>query len=194
MLKNNSSIEEIKNIHNEITKAIHFLVSVCLDENGIQKSLIKTTKPLVMHSLKVAFKLMEGGYDKDIVIAGVLHDLLEDANVTIKELEDRFGGKVAGIVSACSFDESIRDRKEQYKELFNRTKKEGREALIVKTADILENSEYLHFSENIEGLRHMLEKWNYFLFIAKEISDEPIYKELMERVQGLNRKFNYEPN
>lgn len=65
---------------NKIEKAIKFLVHQ-IDKNG------KNSKPVIFHSLKVGIHLYNLGYDKDIVIAGVLHDVLEDADVDSKEVK-----------------------------------------------------------------------------------------------------------
>ena len=183
------SIEEIKKEQAEIAKAIRFLVDTCLDKEGNQKSL-RTDKLLVIHSLKVAFKLMEEGYAKEVVIAAILHDLPEDASVEIQIIKEKFGDKVARIVKACSFDESIENKKERYKELFDRVKREGREALIIKAVDILDNSNYFRFVENPTMQKQLLEKWDYFLNVAKDVSDEPIFQELVNRINLLTQKQN----
>jgi len=185
------SIKEIKKIHHEIARAVHFLVNTCLDKNGIQRPL-KTGKPLVVHSLRAAFKLMELGYDeKVIIVAAVLHDIPEDTNVDPKILEKLFGREIADVVLACCFDISIQNKKERYIELFRRVKERGRNALVVKAVDILVNTEYIFFSKSVEEQKHVLEKWNYFLDIAKEISNEPVYKELADKVYHLNQSFDW---
>ena len=183
------SIEELKRFYAEVAQAIWFLMNACVHKEGDRK-LLKTDKPFVMHSLTMAFKLLEQGYDKEVILGAILHDLLEDAQVEIQTIKEKFGDKVARIVKACSFDESIEDKKERYKELFNRVKKEGREALIVKASDILDNSNYFHFVENPRVQEQLLEKWSYFLDVAKDVSDEPIFQELVNRINLLTQKQN----
>jgi len=183
------SIEELKRFYAEVAQAIWFLMNACVNKEGDRK-LLKTDKPFVMHSLTMAFKLLEQGYDKEVILGAILHDLLEDAQVEIQTIKEKFGDKVARIVKACSFDESIEDKKERYKELFNRVKKEGREALIVKASDILDNSNYFHFVENPRVQEQLLEKWSYFLDVAKDVSDEPIFQELVNRINLLTQKQN----
>ncbi|MBM4402468.1 MAG: HD domain-containing protein [Candidatus Cloacimonetes bacterium] len=177
-------IEELKQSDAEIARAIHFLVNTCLDNDGKQKPL-RTTKPLVVHSLRIAFHLLKQGYNKDIIIAAVLHDLPEDAGVEIESIKNKFGKKVADIVSACTFDDLIKEKQKKYQELFARTKAEGRDALIVKAADILDNSNYFRFAEDRKAKKHLLEKWNHFLQATQEIFSEPIYQELAERLKAL---------
>jgi GTP pyrophosphokinase len=56
----------------------------------------------VAHLLAVASLVLEDGGTEDEVIAGVLHDAVEDQGVAEAEIRSRFGAQVAGIVVACS--------------------------------------------------------------------------------------------
>ena len=47
----------------------------------------RNDKPLILHSLGVGFKLWEIGESKEVVIAGFLHDLLEDTNCKEEEIK-----------------------------------------------------------------------------------------------------------
>ena len=74
----NKSLQQIKKDNAEFARAIKFMIEKILDEKGKQKI---NGKPLVTHSLDTAYKLRDLGYKNDLVIAGVLHDLIEDAGV-----------------------------------------------------------------------------------------------------------------
>src|SRR3954463_8418840 len=69
--------------------------------------------PFVTHPVEVACLLHEAGYSDEVVAAGVLHDVLEDTEVTRGELEERFGPRVAELVAAVSEDPSIEDPAER---------------------------------------------------------------------------------
>ena len=84
------------------------------------------------------------------MIPAILHDVLEDSDVKIGEVEAKFGKKIAKLVEANSFDESIEDKTERYKENFERCRKVGKDALIVKAADIFDNTDYCCFDESGE--------------------------------------------
>jgi (p)ppGpp synthase/HD superfamily hydrolase len=56
----------------------------------------------VSHLLAVASLVLEDGGSEDEVIAGLLHDVVEDRAVSITEIADRYGNEVARIVDACS--------------------------------------------------------------------------------------------
>ena len=58
--------------------------------------------PYVAHLLAVAATVLEAGGDEDAAIAGLLHDLIEDCDVKVEEIERLFGTEVARIVDACS--------------------------------------------------------------------------------------------
>jgi (p)ppGpp synthase/HD superfamily hydrolase len=58
--------------------------------------------PFILHPLEVAQLLRGRDYPDHVVAAGVLHDLLEDTDVSLMELRERFGERVAGLVSAVS--------------------------------------------------------------------------------------------
>lgn len=54
--------------------------------------------PYIWHPLAVARSLYEKGYDEDTVIAGLLHDVPEDTNVTAAQIAAEFGARVGDIV------------------------------------------------------------------------------------------------
>lgn len=61
-----------------------------------------TDIPYISHSFSVAVLLMQYGYAEDIVIAGLLHDTVEDSFMAPEDIRHIFGSKVAGIVKRCS--------------------------------------------------------------------------------------------
>ena len=58
--------------------------------------------PYITHPVAVAFILAKQGCGGDVVIAGLLHDTVEDTQVTLAEIEGKFGAEVAAIVEGCS--------------------------------------------------------------------------------------------
>lgn len=65
-----------------------------------------TDRPYIYHLLKTMEYLIQMGADDNLVIAGLLHDVLEDTGVTYDEVVKEFGEKVAGLVKAHSEDKS----------------------------------------------------------------------------------------
>jgi (p)ppGpp synthase/HD superfamily hydrolase len=58
--------------------------------------------PYVEHVVAVAWMLDRAGFDEDVVIAGLLHDLLEDTPATRDQVEASFGPRVAELIAVCS--------------------------------------------------------------------------------------------
>jgi len=58
--------------------------------------------PYIEHPLAVAMILDRAGFAEDVVIAGLLHDVVEDTEVTLDRIRSEFGDRVAETVAACS--------------------------------------------------------------------------------------------
>jgi hypothetical protein len=56
----------------------------------------------VEHVLAVALILDRMKYPEDVVIAGLLHDAVEDTEATIDEIANQFGPRVASLVEHCT--------------------------------------------------------------------------------------------
>ena len=66
-------------------------------------------QPYINHPLEVASLLASVGNvdDVDIIVAGLLHDTVEDCGVSFEEIEERFGKIVASYVSEVTDDKSL---------------------------------------------------------------------------------------
>ena len=62
----------------------------------------KTGEPYIVHPLAVKKILEEWGMDEDTVIAGVLHDTVEDTNLTLDDIRKDFGESVAFLVDGVT--------------------------------------------------------------------------------------------
>ena len=58
--------------------------------------------PYIAHVMAVAIILDRAAFEEDVIIAGLLHDVVEDTPVTLSEVAARFGKEVAEIVWHCS--------------------------------------------------------------------------------------------
>jgi (p)ppGpp synthase/HD superfamily hydrolase len=155
-----------------------------------QRRVRNRNKPVVLHSIRVGMYLYRLDYPKNVVIAGILHDLLEDTDVSFNDLKDKFGDNIACLVQACSFDASIRDKKEQYDEVFARCLKEGKEALLVKIVDLVDNLPYMLDVKYAGDLRDFLqEKIRYFIELARpKMTDEALFQELTKQFDILSTR------
>jgi (p)ppGpp synthase/HD superfamily hydrolase len=165
----------------EIERAIFFLVSK-YNETG------NNSKPVILHSVKTAFYLLNKEYGKDIIIVALLHDLIEDSNTSKSEIKKQFGPKIADVVSALSFNSDIKDKKDRYMDMFKRTVSCGNEATIVKCADIYDNSFYIKLIDDEKLKKYLIDKIKCFLEVSQElIKDEPVWKDLNNRYLKLTK-------
>lgn len=93
----------------------------------------------IHHPVAVAELLAERGYGEEVLAAALLHDVVEDSEITVEELRERFGERVAELVDALSDDESLEPYLERKDEHRRRVSGAGTEALAIYAADKLTN-------------------------------------------------------
>ena len=129
--------------------------------------------PYDVHLDKVVDVLKRFGYSGHYLIAGYLHDILEDCPVSYSDIKKLFGEQVAEIVY-CVTDELGRNRKERKEKTYPKIRS-NQDAIIVKLADRIANvehsiqmehrmndmyiKEYKDFKYNLQLPNHALEMW-----------------------------------
>ena len=135
-------------------------------------------EPYLSHPLEVAYTLAKLRMDDASIVAGLLHDTVEDTKVTIEEVDDNFGEEVADIVdgvtkiSLMTFDSKEEQQAENIRKMILAMSEDIR-VLIVKLADRLHNMRTLTFQKSHKQK-----------LIAQETMD--IYAPLANRL-GLHR-------
>jgi (p)ppGpp synthase/HD superfamily hydrolase len=61
-----------------------------------------TEVPYVVHPVHVGILLMKYGFGEDVVVAGLLHDVVEDTTVSADDIEASFGAAVARLVASVT--------------------------------------------------------------------------------------------
>jgi GTP pyrophosphokinase len=156
--------------------------------------------PYVAHLLAVASLVLEAGGDEDMAIAGLLHDTIEDTDVTAGDVEAAFGPRVAGIVEGCSDSPGgdkapWRERKEAYLAHL-RAPDTSTDVLVVSRADKLHNARSMlqDHRARVAGLAHRFnagpqeQRW-YYETLADILSERlpgPMTDELRRTVEGLS--------
>jgi len=166
----------------EIERAIQYLVH-SFESSG------NNPKPVILHSTRVGMNLYNRDYQKRTVISGLLHDLLEDTDVTSDEIRSKFGKDVANIVEATSFNESIDDYLKRHYDIYKRCFELGRSAVVVKAADILDNSDYYSLAGSKDLQKNQIEKMRYFIDESEPyIGEEDIYQELNNKFSTVKER------
>lgn len=175
-------------VNKEIEKAVIFMVDQirkhCLNE-----------KPLIMHSLRVGMQLFEMGQKKEVVMAGFLHDLLEDTACQPQDIKKLFGKKVSKLVMACTFDREIKDYKKRWGKAVALIRKTGKDAALIRLVDANENIVYLPLVKDPNKFNEVL--WKHRLLIdyfKKQLGNLKIFKEYARKYKVLAKRHKISAN
>ena len=94
----------------EVEKAYN----LAFDLHGEQ--LRKSGEPYIIHPLSVAVILAELGLDNETIIAGILHDIIEDTPYTYEDVAREFSEEIAALVDGVTKLEKIEKEKDQDEE------------------------------------------------------------------------------
>lgn len=142
--------------------------------------------PFILHPLEVAVLLRNGGYEDDVVAAGLLHDALEDTDATVEDLRERFGPRVCDLVAALSDDTGIEDYAERKAALRGQVAEAGPDAAAIYAADKVAKARELRAEltrdESAAGdpeVRRRLEHYEASLEMLEErLPDHPLARQL----------------
>ncbi len=116
----------------------------------------KSGEPYIIHPLSVANTLIEWGMDIDSVLAGVLHDTVEDTEATLEQIESLFGRDVAFLVDGVTKVSQARAGMQDLSNYLPQTKDNLSKLLIAVGQDvrviIIKLADRLH---NLSTLQHM---------------------------------------
>ena len=143
------------------------------------------------HPITVGFMLKEYGCRDEVVIAGLLHDLIEDTDYDYKYIFNKFGKEVADMVITVTEDNTIEDYRERKTAFIENIKKANDEIILIEFFDKLHNllSDYETFLEkntyDLSSNKYEDVKWFYLSFLEifeDRIKDQTLinrYKEII---------------
>lgn len=160
------------------------------DQTRIEKAIILASskfamrhdliKPTLLHAIRVGSWLYFQGYETNIVVAGFLHDIIEDTDVIENEVFEVFGLEVANIVKTNTKNTKIQDKKIRNQELVKRCLETSEKASIVKAADILDNYKYYSNLNDQAGVEYCIDNALYFKKFFNHAYKDKIFIKLFE--------------
>lgn len=178
---------------------IHKALEIAIKAHEKQKRKASDT-PYIVHPLETAIILLENGMTDQIVVAGLLHDTLEDTMLTKQYIEQKFGKHILSWVVGAS--EVLENRKNRsWKERKNHTitylKNAPLEVKCISCADKLSNARSL--LRDLEKMGNRLwDKFNapyeqqrwYYQELVKSLQELYQYKMYVEFKQVVQKLFS----
>ena len=110
----------------------------------------KSGEPYIIHPTNVAYTIAELGLDEKTICAALLHDVVEDTEVTYEDIKKEFGEEIAEMVDGVTKLKMLQhttieeNQVENYRKMFLAMGKDIR-VIIIKLADRLHNMRTLEF-------------------------------------------------
>ncbi|MDP2655946.1 MAG: HD domain-containing protein [bacterium] len=142
----------------------------------------------VIHPIRVANTLVGavGIGDVDVIVAALLHDVVEDTEVTLIEIGEIFGVIVAHYVSLLTRDAHMETKEEKFKKTLCRSQ----EVKLIKTSDWLDNLRSFRgrVDRGDRWQRHLREAQEMYIPLAQSTHNSYLIDEMIkafEVAQGL---------
>ncbi len=164
-----------------VSEAVTFAVKA---HDGMRRK--KSDIPYILHPMEAAVIVGTMTDDQNIIAAAALHDVVEDAGVTIEEIEKRFGKRVRELVESETEDKRAdlppeltwRIRKEESLRVLENTDDIG--VLMVWLGDKLANMRAFYRNFKVEGV----DMWQQFN--QKDVSEQAwYYRSILELTKAL---------
>ena len=140
-------------------------------------------EPYIIHPLNVAATLIKLQMDVESIIGGILHDVVEDCDVSEQDIVDRFGQGVADIVIGCTkiskikFKTKEESQAENFRKMVVAMAKDIR-VIIVKLADRMHNMLTLQYVSPEKQVKKAQETLDIYVPLASRLGINSVKCEL----------------
>ena len=136
--------------------------------HGEQKR--KSGEPYYSHPLEVAYMISEHKLKTDIIVASILHDIIEDTEVTAGMILDNFGWRITEMVDMLTRDRPDGTKLSVEEVLNNAYQKQDEEVLLIKLFDRLHNLTTLDAMTDEKKKKIALETLSSFVLLSVSLN------------------------
>ena len=144
----------------------------------------KSGEPYIIHPIEVAMILVDLGMDLETVAAGILHDVVEDTDITLDELREIFGDDLAELVDGVTkltqikyTSDKVEIQAENLRKMLLAMAKDIR-VIIIKLSDRLHNMRTLQYMTRAKQLEKAKETMEIYSPIAGRLGISKLKTEL----------------
>ena len=161
----------------KIKKAVNFA------DKAHEGQFRKSGEPFITHPVNVGLILVSLKMDVDTVIAGLLHDVVEDCDIPLSEVKKKFGNNVGhlvdGVTKLLQLDEKMKDQSqaEHFQKMALATAEDVR-VVIIKLADRLHNLKTIEHLPRHKQIKKSKETFDLYAPLAHQIGMHKMATEL----------------
>lgn len=157
-----------------INKAIYWAKKYHSDQKR------KSGEPYYSHPLEVAYMVSDYKLKTDVIVASILHDIIEDTEVTVGMIFDNFGWRIAEMVDRLTRDRPDGSKLTVEEILNNSYQEKDREVLLIKLFDRLHNIQNLGAISPEKVKKVIKETLNFFIvttmYMEYKTLEQTMYK------------------
>ena len=157
-----------------------------LAEKAHEGQLRATGEPYIIHPIAAATITVQLGMDTDTVVTALLHDVVEDTDVTLEQIQKEFGPDVANMVDGVTklgqinYVSKEEQQAENVRKMLIAMAKDVR-VIIVKLADRLHNMRTIDAKPIESQRRKAHETMEIYAPLAHRLGIRPVMEELEDR-------------
>ena len=178
-------LDHLSNLYLNSSSSQKIKKAVSFADQAHQGQFRKSGEPFIIHPINVGMILASLKMDADTIIAGLLHDVVEDCDISLAEVRKEFGRNVSklvdGMTKLLQLDEKLKDQSQaEYFQKMALATAEDVRVVIIKLADRLHNLKTIEHLPRQKQIKKSKETLDLYAPLAHQIGMHKMATELEE--------------
>lgn len=148
----------------------------------------KSGEPFYTHPLEVAYMVSEHNLTTNVIVTSVLHDIIEDTDVTAGMILDAFGWRIAEMVDRLTRDRPDGTKISVEEMLNNAYIKKDEEVLLIKVVDRIHNLQTIDAKNKLLQNKSLIQTLKSFLIVSIHLNQNILESHLYHLSRQLNSR------